>query len=49
MTEAVPCPCEDFEPVDPDDSLCSECTCGHVVEEHGRGIFRQCQIVEIER
>lgn len=37
------CGCLDYEPVDPDDSLCFECACGHVQEEHLRGFFRRCK------
>lgn len=50
MTEAVSCPCEDFEPVEPEGG--PECVCGHRFDEHGPGfwgLFRRCQIVEIER
>ena len=42
-THMEPCNCEDFEPVDTDDTLCHECACGHIDEEHGKGMFRRCR------
>ncbi len=35
--------CDDFTPVDPGDSLCDVCVCGHVSEEHASGFFRPCR------
>lgn len=43
MSESESCGCSDFEPIDPDDILCSECACGHIEEEHGKGFFRRCK------
>ena len=33
--------CHDYQPED-DDPLCCVCSCGHVEEEHKRGMFRAC-------
>lgn len=44
------CDCMDFDPTDPDDSLCIECVCGHVDEEHEPGpVFRPCAIGQTRR